>query len=245
MHTNAIAQPQTAVQQYITTQPTTAASQNPVPHHDRPQHNVSDAPIHSHPQSFPQNHGPEHQQPQVSTGIQNPPSRRDIIHPLPLEPIPPNVHSGYAPPINNEISPEAFYRLHKQRRLLNNLRDPRLRAILPELREAVDAMYRAQVKGGDEMRLHFFLENERTIGYITDPMLSVHSSLMSLYTFFSPTFVANTDLQKSFIREMVHIFPKFRVLQKRQPPIDYYVMQRLSGDSFHVTAPSQTLKLQN
>lgn len=150
----------------------------------------------------------------------------DTVPPLQTAPyshIPRTVHTGYVPPKRNVFSPDARFRIDQQRSFLNNVREPRVKQLLPELREAVNAMIRTQIKGGDKTRLHFFIEQETTLGDVTDPMLSVQASLMSLYTFFSPTFVADTELKKSFIQEMVHIFAKFRVLQStpRHSPFRY------------------------
>lgn len=104
-------------------------------------------------------------------------------------------------------------RLEQQRKFMNNVRDPPIKKILPELREAVDALNRAQTKAGDNVRLHLMVENETVLGSKKGDSLFHQSSMMSLYSFFSPTIVADTEFKKSMVREFGDLFAKFQALQ--------------------------------
>lgn len=88
-----------------------------------------------------------------------------------------------------------------------------MKNIVPQLREAVDARTEAQKQAGDSERIHLFVEHEKTKADNNGDSLFHQKSLMPLYTFFSPTFVTDSELKKSLVRDIVDIFAKFKVLQ--------------------------------
>lgn len=109
-------------------------------------------------------------------------------------------------------------RFDQQKKFLNNIRDPQLKKILPQLQDAVDYLALAQTRAGDSVRMHLFVENE-TKATQKDPDNSTpgfgfhHSTLMSFNTFFSPTIIADTELKESLLKELAAILTKFNVLQ--------------------------------
>lgn len=126
-------------------------------------------------------------------------------------------------------------RIQQQRRFLDNVRDPDLRRILPSLRTAVDALNQAQISAGDTYRMHLFVEKESKLFDRTGHVSFHHSAMMSLYTFFSPTFYADTEYKKSLVRYFLDIMAKFNILQRPTfpPPVG-----TPHFDAMHVSAPT-------
>lgn len=106
-------------------------------------------------------------------------------------------------------------RLYQQRRFMNNVREKDLKDILHHLRDAVDSLTEAQQKTNGNVRIHLFVGHDRQTGERSDDVHFQQSSLVSLYTLFSPTFIADTKFKTSLVRDMADIFAKFHVLQTR------------------------------
>lgn len=76
---------------------------------------------------------------------------------------------------------------------MNNVREPALKKILPQLRQAIDSLTDAQSIAGDSVRLHLFAEHQSEVQAGSDNPALNHRSLISFNTFFSKNFFADTE----------------------------------------------------
>lgn len=90
--------------------------------------------------------------------------------------------------------------IYQQRRFLDKLCEAAVRKILYQLREAVTSLTVTQRNSGENVRMYLFEEHDydRTDRIGTDT--GVHQTKTSLYTFFSPTVIADNDLKKPLLR---------------------------------------------
>lgn len=161
--------------------------------------------------------GPSHTPPRAT-----PPIHDDFAQPMsiPIPLLPPHSNAQHIPNNTHDVNDthhvdrNVLHILDLQRRFLDNIREPALRQLLPQLREAVSALTTAQKQAGPRVRIHLFVEHDASCTKApTDNDRMQELSKTSVYTFFSPTFAADTDFKQSLLREFADIIAKFNFLK--------------------------------
>lgn len=143
-----------------------------------------------------------------------------------------SVRNSNVPLRPTTLSSAAKTRLDQQKRFMDSVREPVIKELLSDLREAVQALKAAQYKAGDKVRMHLFVESESIVDGVKQDPLSHHKSVMSFYNFFSPTFIADTDFKKSIVHDLTGIFEKFRVLHASTNPDNRALAQAMHQTPF-------------